>query len=158
MKNSEISRIITMLQNAYDGASWHGSSIMEILNDITPDQAFHSSKHIHRICELVQHIIAWRIFAIMRIEGDTQYEVSQNENWKEFKTMDEHTWDEIKQDLDDCQQKLINALQKVNDDRLNEEVEGKAYDYYTLVHGVIQHDLYHLGEIALLARETSQTS
>lgn len=153
MKASEISRIITMLTNAYDGAAWHGASMMEILNKISADQAFHASKHIHRICELVQHIIAWRVFAIKRLEGDIIYEVSQNENWKEFDIKDEHTWDKIKQELDDSQQKLINALQKVDDQRLAEKVEGKAYDYYTLVHGVIQHDLYHLGEIALLARE-----
>jgi len=47
----------------------------------------------------------------------------------------------------------MDALEHMSDERLNDEVHGKAYDYYTLVHGVIQHDLYHLGEISLLAME-----
>ena len=153
MKNTEISRIVNMLQNAYDGAAWHGASIMEILNSISADQAFHESKHIHRICELVHHIIAWRNFAIKRLEGDHTYEVSQNENWKEFNSGDDRSWNDIKHELNESQKKLINVLEITYDDRLSEEVEGKAYNYYTLVHGVIQHDLYHLGEIALLARE-----
>ena len=29
MKNREITRIMTMLQNSYNGASWHGASIMD---------------------------------------------------------------------------------------------------------------------------------
>ena len=156
MKNPEISRIILMLQNTFDGAAWHGASIMEVVEKITVKQAFHPSAHIHRICELVQHIIAWRIFAIKRLEGDAQYEVSQFDDWKTFNNPNEATWVKIKEDLVASQNNLLSALHNFSDDRLNEEVERKAYDYYTLVHGVIQHDLYHLGEIALLARELSQ--
>ncbi len=153
MKNTELSRIINMLQNAYDGAAWHGASIMEILEKITAKQAFQPSEHIHRICELVQHITGWRVFAIKRLEGDAFYEVSQFDNWKTFKNPNEDTWEEIKADLAESQKNILAALEKISDDRLNDEVEGKAYNYYTLIHGVIQHDLYHLGEIALLAHE-----
>jgi len=147
-----------MLKSTYNGAAWHGSSIVEILNIITVRQAFQSSEHIHRICELVQHITAWRIFAIKRLEGDQHYDVSQNENWKAFSIKDKRSWETVKSDLEQSQFDLIKALEKISDDLLIEEVDGKAYDYYTLIHGVIQHDLYHLGEIALLARLTNQKS
>lgn len=155
MKNTEISRIIILLQNTYNGAAWHGHSMMKILNKINAEQAFHLSEHIHRICELVQHITAWRTFAIKRLQGDKHYEVSQSENWKTFNNKDTAAWEEIKSDLAESQKALVNALNKFSDEMLDDEVDGKAYDYYTLVHGVIQHDLFHLGEIALLAREYS---
>ena len=153
MKNTETSRIINMLQNAYNGAAWHGASIMEILEKINANQAFQPSEHIHRICELVQHITGWRVFVIKRLEGDAFYEVSQTENWRTFKNPTEATWEEIKADLAESQKNMISALEKISDEKLHDEVEGKAYDYYTMIHGVIQHDLYHLGEIALLAHE-----
>ena len=155
MKNTEISRIIILLQNTYNGAAWHGHSMMKILNKINAEQAFHLSEHIHRICELVQHITAWRTFAIKRLQGDKHYEVSQSENWKTFNNKDTAAWEEIKSDLAESQKALVNALNKFSDEMLDDEVDGKAYDYYTLIHGVIQHDLFHLGEIALLAREYS---
>ena len=142
-----------MLQNTYNGAAWHGASVMEVINKISARQAFHESEHIHRICELVQHMITWRVFACKRLEGDDQFEVSQNEDWKDFSTADSSIWESVKKDLGESQEKLINALEQANDDLLTELVEGKAYDYYTMIHGVIQHDLYHLGEIALLSRE-----
>lgn len=156
MKNPEISRIIHMLQNTYDGAAWHGPSILEVLSKINADIAFKQSSHIHRICELVQHITAWRIFAIKRLEGDAVFEITQNENWKTFTKQDEAAWKVIKEDLAESQETLIKRLSQANDALLDEDVEGKAYDYYTLIHGVIQHDLYHLGEIALLFKEHSQ--
>lgn len=153
MKNIEIPRIILMLQNTYNGAAWHGASVMEVLNKISAKQAFHESEHIHRICELVQHMITWRVFALKRLEGDDQFEVSVNEDWKDFSNADSTIWDTVKIELNESQEKLIKALEQASDERLNELVEGKAYDYYTMIHGVIQHDLYHLGEIALLSKE-----
>jgi hypothetical protein len=61
-------------------------------------------------------------------------------------------WNEILDDLKDGQKQLIDILENTIDEKLMEEVEGKAYNYYTLLHGVIQHDLYHLGEIVLLSK------
>lgn len=155
MKNNELTRIIEMMQNIYHGAPWHGASIMEILGKINAVQAFQELAHIHRICELVQHITVWRTFAIKRLQGDHNFEVSQKENWNEFTVQDEDAWESIKSDLANSQDELIKTLQNLNDEVLEEEVAGKAYDYYTLIHGVIQHDVYHLGEIALLAKETN---
>ena len=142
-----------MLQNSYNGASWHGASIMEILGRISSQQALKPSAHIHRICALVQHMTTWRVFAIKRLQGDNTYEVRQSEDWQDFSKASPGTWDKIKQDFAESQQLLMDVLEHVNDDKLNDEVHGKAYDYYTLLHGVIQHDLYHLGEISLLAME-----
>jgi hypothetical protein len=153
MNNTEIARIINMINNTYNGAAWHGSSILEILGKISSKQAFGMSSHIHRICELVQHIIAWRVFAVKKIEGDQYYELSQTDNWKTFSRQDDEAWEEILADLEKSHQQLVNALKFFSDSKLSDEVAGKSYDYYTLIHGVIHHDLYHLGEIALLANE-----
>jgi hypothetical protein len=31
-------------------------------------------------------------------------------------------------------------------------VNGKPYDYYVLLHGALQHTLYHAGQIAMVRR------
>jgi uncharacterized damage-inducible protein DinB len=153
MKSHEIARILHMLQNTYNGAAWHGASVMAVINKISATQAFHKSKHIHRICELVQHMITWRVFAFKRLEGDHKYEVYPNEDWKDFSNTNSAIWENVKKELEESQQNLLNSLSQQTDDLLTEKVEGKTYDYYTLIHGVIQHDLYHLGQIALLSKE-----
>jgi hypothetical protein len=36
--------------------------------------------------------------------------------------------------------------------RLAEQVPGKDYDFYHMLHGAVQHALYHAGQIALLKK------
>lgn len=152
MQQKEISRIIDSLERVFEGAAWHGHSVMDVLEDINYTVAFAPSDKIHCICELVQHMTAWRLFAIRKLQGDPVYEVSTRENWKQFEKRDAAAWREILEDLKSSQTELIDALKMMDDEHLEDEVDKKAYSYYTLVHGVIHHDLYHLGEIALLAR------
>ena len=152
MNRKEVRRIAEMLHNTYSGAAWHGPSVREVLGQISPEKAFRETEKIHRICELVQHVTAWRIFALRRISGDADYEVSEQENWMKIKRQDGNAWNEILDRLHNSQQDLLRALETIADEKLDDMVDKKGYTYYTLLHGLIQHDLYHLGEIALLAR------
>jgi hypothetical protein len=142
-----------LFESTFDGAAWHGPSMMEVLRSLTPHQAFQSSNHIHRVSELVQHMIAWRVFAIKKMQGDAFYEISQSDNWGESKNQNEETWQSLLSDLKQTQQDLLEQIDHFSGDKLNDQIPGKSYSFYTLLHGVIHHDLYHLGEIALLSRE-----
>jgi uncharacterized damage-inducible protein DinB len=42
---------------------------------------------------------------------------------------------------------------RLDDERLLTRGAGVEHDGYFLLHGVIQHDLYHAGQIALLMKE-----
>jgi cysteinyl-tRNA synthetase len=105
MNNPEVARIAEMLRNTYNGSSWHGASMMEILNNVDTAQAFQSTSHIHRICELVQHITSWRIFAVKKLDGDQNFDVSQEENWKDAANQNESAWKEILAELEGSQEK-----------------------------------------------------
>ena len=50
---------------------------------------------------------------------------------------------------------LAAVIARAPDNRLDEVVPGKRYTNYRLLHGVIQHSLYHAGQMALLAKEWS---
>jgi len=52
---------------------------------------------------------------------------------------------------------LVKELETKDNDFLNDMVEGSEYDYYTLIHGVIQHDIYHTGQIILLKKICAAT-
>jgi hypothetical protein len=152
MQQKEIHRIMENLDRVFSGAAWHGKSVMEVLEEIPPEVAFKPSVQIHRICELVQHMTGWRRFAVKKLQGDTDYEVSADDNWRCFEKEGSKTWSAILEDLKTSQTDLLEALKNTADDRLDDPVDTKAYSFYTLLHGVTQHDLYHLGEIALLSR------
>lgn len=47
-------------------------------------------------------------------------------------------------------ERLAGAIEEFADARLQEIVPGGEYDFYYLFHGIVQHSLYHGGQIAIL--------
>ena len=64
------------------------------------------------------------------------------------------TWKEAIDNFKQSQQALVEAVKNFSDPRLTELVPSKThkYTYYTLLHGIIQHDVYHLGQIAYIKK------
>lgn len=148
----EVTRITRMLRNIYEGEAWHGPSVQQVLTDVTPQQALSALAGSHNIIELVWHMTAWRNFVIRRLQGDEGYELTEDENFKKISDITEEAWASAKQALEESQQKLMGLLNQIHDDKLLKTVGNRSYDYYTLLHGIIQHDVYHLGQIVLLKK------
>ena len=47
---------------------------------------------------------------------------------------------------------LQETILQLEDSRLKDRVPGQPYSVYFLLHGVVQHDLYHAGQIAILKK------
>jgi hypothetical protein len=64
------------------------------------------------------------------------------------------TWDAAIDGLHASQNALVEAIKNFPEERLGELVPNAThkYTFYTLIHGVIHHDIYHLGQIALLKK------
>ena len=43
-------------------------------------------------------------------------------------------------------------MEDIDDQKLKEKVGGRNYDFFYLLHGIIHHDVYHLGQIAILKK------
>jgi uncharacterized damage-inducible protein DinB len=142
-----------MLQEIYEGGPWHGPSVTKVLSSISPQQSLSTLEDSHNIIELVLHMTAWRNFVIRRLEGDERYELSEDENFKIITNVTDEAWEAAKQALAKSQEKLISLLSQYNDDQLLKTVENRTYNYYVLLHGILQHDVYHLGQVALLKKQ-----
>jgi uncharacterized damage-inducible protein DinB len=76
-----------------------------------------------------------------------------SEDWPPVRDASEAGWRQALSALDEAQHKLEAAVESLTDARLSETVQGeRPYSLYSTVHGVIQHTLYHAGQIALLKR------
>ncbi len=151
---SEVERILDQLKRAYEGNAWHGPSVKEALAGVTPALAnARPLANAHSIWELVRHIAVWEDGGRRRLEGDrAAIEVSSPEDWPPATDTSDGAWEEAKAALDRVHQRFIEAIKRVPDSRLDEPIlEGMSTTYVTL-HGVIQHDLYHAGQIAMLKK------
>jgi hypothetical protein len=53
---------------------------------------------------------------------------------------------------DQTRDTLVKTVGPLPDSRLGDRVPGKRYDFYHMLHGVAQHELYHAGQIAILKK------
>ena len=141
------------LKRAFEGEAWHGPSVCEVLAGVNAEKAAsHPLKGAHSIRELTLHICAWERIARRRIEEWVPIEVTPEEDWPPVDDTSEHAWKNVLNRLKLNHATLEELVARLDDDRLKEMVPGTPYNVYFLLHGVIQHDLYHAGQIAMLKK------
>ena len=150
---TETHRINSQLKRAFQGPAWHGPSLRELLDGVTAQQAAaRPIPNAHGIWELVNHIIAWEQIAKERLEGNAPADIADEVNFPPVTDTGEAAWQATLLALGASNQALRDSIKRIDDARLEEQVAGANYPVYALLHGVIQHDLYHAGQIALLKK------
>lgn len=153
---SETQRITDLMRRAYSGGAWHGPSVSEVLSDI--DWQLGSRKtagQSHSIWEILLHITAWKKTVAGRLAGKTQdIRLDSDQEWPRIPEPTDSAWREALQRLEDAQRHLMAILEKLSDANLENTYQGQegVYTFYQLAHGIIQHDLYHAGQIAVLKK------
>lgn len=151
---SEIERILDQLKRAYEGNAWHGPSVCEALAEVSAEQAAaRPLTRAHSIWELAQHIAVWEDAVRRRLSGDrAQITLASPEDWPPVEDLSETAWGQAKDALNRGHEALREAIAQVDESRLDEPIlEGMSTVYVTL-HGIVQHDLYHAGQIAILKK------
>jgi len=153
---NEVERITDQFKRAFDGQAWHGPSVLEILDGITAEQAAaHPIAGAHSIWELTVHIAAWEGACRRRLQGD-RAQLSDEEDWPRVEDFTETSWTATKQSLIDNHQALLNAISTLDEARLDQPIiDDPSIPFssvYVTLHGGVQHDLYHAGQIAILKK------
>jgi len=149
---SEVRRIIDQMDRAFHGEAWHGPALMSLLEGVSAEDASRHTIHgVHSIWELVNHIAAWHTIAQHRLAGETVH-VAQEQDWPNVWEVSDAAWKRTLETLVDSRARLRKAAEALRDDQLDEIPAGTSVSRYHLLHGVIQHDLYHAGQIAILKK------
>jgi len=151
---SETDRIRRQLERAFHGPAWHGDSVFDVLGRISVEDATHRPvPDAHSIIELVLHTAAWLRIARLRTAGQL-VAVSDEMDWPSPTSGTGRQWAAALADLRASVEELDEAIDAFRDEDLEAAVEGKVREYtvYEELHGAIQHSLYHLGQIVLLAK------
>ncbi|MGA7382568.1 MAG: DinB family protein [Terriglobales bacterium] len=152
---SETARLADQIRRAFDGEAWHGDSMLELLAGVDAETAAaHPIKGAHSIWELLLHVAAWDD-AVLRRTGGAAVELSDRENFPPVSDTSETAWRKAVEQVKKKHDALVKAVAAFPDSRLHEQVPGKKekyYDHFYLFSGIVQHELYHAGQIALLKK------
>ena len=143
---SDVQKIKKLIERSFDEQPWYGPSVIETIKDISSKKASNRLAESHSIIELVCHMTAWRNFVINQLRGNPR-EISEVENFP-IPT----TWEEALTGLKQSQSDLLKAIDSFPESRLNEKVPLREYRFHFMLNGIVQHDIYHIGQIALLKK------
>jgi uncharacterized damage-inducible protein DinB len=150
---SEVQRIEDQLRRAFEGNAWHGPSVRELLVDVAAKRA--AARPItgaHSIWEIALHVATWDEVVRRRLAGEAIGDLPVDLDWPMVRDTSEDAWRKTVHDLEQSHRALCQAIARLDDARLAENVPGKGHSVYIELHGIIQHDLYHAGQIALLKK------
>jgi len=152
---SECARLADQIRRAFEGDAWHGDSVLELLADVDgKTAAAHPIKNAHSIWELILHVAAWDD-AVRRRTGGKAVRLSAKQNFPPVIDTSEAAWREELDHLKHAHDELVKAVAAFPDSRLQDQVPGKTAKYYNFFYmfsGIVQHELYHAGQIALLKK------
>lgn len=148
---TEIEKIVRLINRTFDKGAWHGPTVKEAISGITQETSSNRLGNTHSIIELVAHMTTWRTYVSKKVNGDPEYKVSDAMNFPSVSD-----WKKAVAELEESQRNLIEAVERFPSEKLSDLVEGveHKYTYYTILHGIIHHDLYHTGQIMLIKKAT----
>ena len=145
----EIERILDQLNRSWGGPSWTGVDIQPLLDGISEEQArAHPLPNAHSILELTAHMTTWMNAVSDRLGGSTR-ELTDAEDWRDVTSL---AWPNAITEMENAHSRLSDVIARLTPDDLDKKVAGRKYTIYVMLHGVIQHNLYHAGQIGLLKK------
>jgi uncharacterized damage-inducible protein DinB len=151
-------QIIDSLDKAHHGDAWYGPSTESLLTGLTAvDAARRPLGSAHSIWELVLHLIAWQNEVGRRLGGSAPAWPDEGD-WQDIDSPNEEDWVSVKTALADSTRRLIAQLATPWIDyaalvgTVRSPELGTGVTVAETVLGVLQHNAYHTGQIALLRR------
>jgi len=159
----EIDRIAGQLQRAYNGDAWYGPSVRAALEGVDARQAAaRPEPTAHTICEIVMHMTAWTREVTRRLRTGAAQD-PEDGDWPTATVATDADWSGIVAALDGANEELVQVISALDDGQLEERIGevrdralGSGVSRYETLHGVIQHHVYHAGQISLLKKSLNR--
>lgn len=152
---TETFRLADQIRRAFEGSAWHGDSMLELLANVNAKTAAaRPIKDAHSIWEIVLHVAAWDD-VVARRTGGTAVTLPDEQNFPTVTDTSEAAWSRAIESAKKTHHELIKAVAAFSDSRLMDQVPGKTENYhnfYYMFSGIVQHEIYHAGQIALLKK------
>ena len=142
--------LIRQFREIQDGSPWFDQSFTDKLKGLTEAEGLtRPLPALHSVAEHLSHILEWRKECLRRLRDEYTDLMNSPDDWKDNTTIARTGWAALQQQFVASTADMISALQGRDDEYLQTPFREEGYTFHYLFEGIIQHDLYHLGQIGI---------
>lgn len=156
--NDKINELMDQMKEIQNGKPWIGSSFSKKINLIEDLDFFRRPmKNMHSVAEIISHLTAWRIEVALKIDtGKGKLTDDDPSNWRNLNELKLLGRSKILLQYSESLSRVSELLEDKDDAFLNQtyydpDFKGE-FTYSWLLHGMLQHDVYHLGQIGYIVK------
>jgi uncharacterized damage-inducible protein DinB len=145
--NEQIQQIADAYRTVTIKGAWYGPTIAELIGKIPVELATTAPvPGAHSISELLQHLLLWNERIRNTSEGHPMPRWEAEKEWAEPSI----AWKELVARWNKSRDLLEERIRNFPAGDLAKQVPGRSYPYQTMFHGILQHAIYHSGQIAMV--------
>lgn len=154
---NEIQQLTDRYEQTLRGDAWYGYPVWTILQDIDAHcAAAQLLPGTHTIWQLVMHMEFWERVALRRLSGPVSPQEDDPGNFPATPPPDEAEWQKTLESFRTSNREFRQAISQLDPSALDATPPQRQRTFrYELV-GIIEHHIYHAGQIALLKKAYSQ--
>lgn len=153
---TETARIADMFKETFEGKPYYGPSVLASLEHVRAETAARKTARAHSIWELVRHLTAELDYARALLQGTAEPWIEGETTWRTVGNTSAAAWRESIEDLKQANRTLVDAIKHLDDSILSQKAAAVDRPYYLILHGTMQHNIYHSAQISLLSRQIAQ--
>ncbi len=144
---TQTQRIADSYRAATIKGAWYGPSLAEMLAEISPELATTPPvPGAHSISELLQHLLLWNERIRNTSDSHPMPRWEAEKEWAEPPI----PWKELIARWNQSRDLLEEKIRNFPIEDLTKQVPGRNYPYEALLNGIVQHTIYHSGQIAMV--------
>jgi uncharacterized damage-inducible protein DinB len=145
--NDQIQQIADAYRAVTIKGAWYGPTVGELLAKIPPEIATTPPvSGAHSISELLQHLLLWNERIRNTSDSHPMPRWEAEKEWAEPPI----PWKELVARWNQSRDLLEEKIRNFPAGDLAKQVPGRTYPYETMFHGILQHAIYHSGQIAMV--------
>lgn len=147
------------IADAYRAATvegaWYGPSLAETLAKVTPELAANEAPGgTHSISALLQHLLLWNERIRNASDSNPLPKLEPEKDWAEPSI----PWNLLLSSWNASRELLEQRMRGFPAEELQNTVAGRSYTYEFMFRGIVEHTIYHCGQIAMLVNQLKRSS
>ena len=140
------------IREIHFGDNWTDSAMQGVLKDVTWQEATDTSLPCNSIAVLVFHTNFYLRAVHQRVLDNNDFKFKHEDTFEVPPITSEADWQALLQQTWTDAEAFAVAVEQFPEDRLEENNPPNLGSIYKKIHGVIEHNHYHLGQIVLIKK------